>query len=156
MEKEKSTKIKSRIVWYDRQGKPLPSDTAEEMSKVEGLLTNRGYKIVKQEKLWWGGFLSTVWLGLDHSFSIKDHKPLIFETMLFPRYRNYREIDMERYSSEEEAKLGHVAMRRKWSNPLFCLKVLIGHILYSVRYMIKNFAVRIYKFIFRKGMKQRK
>ena len=49
-----------------------------------------------------GTKVSTVWLGLDHSFG--SGPPLIFETMVFGG-----EFDQEqqRYSTEEEAKAGH-------------------------------------------------
>lgn len=48
-------------------------------------------------------YVSTVWMGLDHSFS--EGPPLIFETMVFP------ECELcERYSTLEEAKEGHARM----------------------------------------------
>jgi hypothetical protein len=52
-----------------------------------------------------GGELSTVWLGLDHSFGAGP--PLIFETMVFG---GPNDEEQERYSTEEEAKAGHAAM----------------------------------------------
>ena len=71
--------------WYDRKGKLIATaDIYEdktkwikEMGKVEKMLRNPKYKIVKQQHLWWGGWLSTVWLGLDHRF-LQKGKPLIF------------------------------------------------------------------------------
>ena len=78
-------------------------------------------KIVKQTKLENGIFVSTVWLGLDHSFLPKG-KLLIFETMVF--YRSMLELDMERYSTEEEAKAGHKEMVKRWSGIKAFLKAL--------------------------------
>jgi len=66
--------------------------------------------------LWWGGTVSTVFLCIDHSYG--DSKPLLFETMVFPK-SSYYDLDMERYSTEDEARAGHKEMVRKWKNPLF-------------------------------------
>jgi hypothetical protein len=128
------------ILWYDKQGKPLLDAEdikdprwIEQMREVEKLLTDREYKVVGQDytpnKKYW---VSTVWLGIDHSFSwFKDEPnphPLIFETMVFyskPAYKYHtvkgkrkrwyyhesvNDDDYEgqdRYVSEEGAKLGH-------------------------------------------------
>ena len=52
--------------------------------------------------------VSTVWLGLDHSFD--DHgPPLIFETMVFGEGSSTDEACV-RYSTLFDAKLGHHAM----------------------------------------------
>lgn len=54
--------------------------------------------------------VSTVWLGLDHNFW--GGLPLIFETMVFdadgPTGRD--DLEMERYSTEEQAQEGHERM----------------------------------------------
>lgn len=49
-----------------------------------------------------GYHVSTVFLGLDHSFG--EGPPLLFETMVFPSH------DMNRYSTWDEAKEGHADM----------------------------------------------
>lgn len=46
--------------------------------------------------------ISTVFLGLDHSFG--EGKPLLFETMIFGGEHNQ---DMDRYSTWQEAEDGH-------------------------------------------------
>ena len=71
-------------------------------------------KIVKQTVLPNGKWVSTVWLGLDHSFG--EGPPLIFETMVFPKKGDYGDLDMERYSTEEKSKIGHTKMVKKWSD----------------------------------------
>lgn len=48
-------------------------------------------------------FVSTVFLGLDHSFG--SGPPLLFETMVFDEQRN--EMYCERYSTWEQAVAGH-------------------------------------------------
>ena len=48
--------------------------------------------------------VSTVWLGLDHSFG--NGPPLIFETMIFGGEHDGEEW---RYSTKEQALLGHAA-----------------------------------------------
>ncbi len=94
-------------LYYNRQGKPI---TLYEWSE---LFEDFKYKILKQEYLSGGKRVSTVWLGLDHSFG-SDSKPLIFETMVFPKKGEFGELDMMRYSTEAEALLGHKAMVGKW------------------------------------------
>ena len=88
--------------WYDKKGKKL--------SNVEAtpLLMDEEYKIIEQtrgkdkdgEEL----LVSTVWLGLDHNYD--GGKPLIFETMVFPK-GEWLERYCERYSTEAQAKKGH-------------------------------------------------
>jgi hypothetical protein len=76
-------------------------------------MENPEYKIVKQDTLANGKFVSTVWLGLNHNFG--RGKPLIFETMIFPHEGEWHELDVQRYATETEAKEGHARMVRKWS-----------------------------------------
>ena len=48
--------------------------------------------------------ISTVFLGLDHSFSRGRHLPVLFETMIFGgEHDNYQ----ERYTFKEDAIMGH-------------------------------------------------
>ena len=73
--------------------------------KVKSVLTwsrwsanNRKKKILKQETLPNGLFVSTIFLGLDHNF-IPSAPPQLFETMVFPKEGDWSEKDMERYST---------------------------------------------------------
>jgi hypothetical protein len=50
--------------------------------------------------------VSTVWLGLDHSFSRYPSRPIIFETMIFPG-GVFDELYQDRYSTLTEARAGH-------------------------------------------------
>lgn len=77
----------------------------------------KGMKLRKVDDtiLWWGGRVSTIWLGLNHSFSFKG-PPLIFETMVFPP-GSFQDLDMDRYSTEAQAKEGHKAMCKRWRFP---------------------------------------
>ena len=85
-------------MYYNKQGKEIDTKT------WANLFEDNDYKIIKQDKLDNGKFVSTVWLGLDHSFE-SDIK-LIFETMVF----HPDEIDVERYSTLEDAVKGHKKM----------------------------------------------
>lgn len=117
------------IIWYDRQGKPIKED----MNRVEKLLTDFDYKVVKQDftpgKKYW---VSTVWLGIDHSFAWDDIEkpnphPIIFETMVFSgkkdswyKYhdkRHYTRTTHEdmRYETETEAIAGHRRLLKKYT-----------------------------------------
>lgn len=92
---------------YDREGRQI--DTLHWAKLFE----NIDYKVVQRDVLENGMLVSTVWLGLDHRFG--EGPPLIFETMVFPGGRVGAELDMERYTTEEEARKGHAAMVKKWS-----------------------------------------
>jgi hypothetical protein len=64
--------------------------------------------------------ISTVFLGLDHSFSFTNEtRPVLFETMVFVG-RDSLEEYMDRYCTYEEAEAGHKAIvenikRHPWS-----------------------------------------
>ena len=94
-------------MWFDREGKPIDTLTAARY------MEDINYKRVAQTSLKDGTWISTVWLGLDHSFG--EGPPLIFETMVFPDSANSAaEEDMERYATEAEARAGHKRMVEKW------------------------------------------
>ncbi len=57
-------------------------------------------RVVKQQRVWFFLFVSTVFLGLDHSFG--EGPPLIFETMIFPC-----QVYQTRYTTEKQARKGH-------------------------------------------------
>ena len=89
----------------------------DDMRKIEEKLQDPKYKIVKQETIPNGKWVSTVWLGLDQrlGFEVESDKPIIFETMVFPKKGDFSDLDCERYSTEEEAIAGHKEMVKKWS-----------------------------------------
>lgn len=49
--------------------------------------------------------ISTIWLGIDHGGN--DNRPLVFETMVFKPKSGGQECYCDRYSTWEEAQLGH-------------------------------------------------
>jgi hypothetical protein len=97
-------------MYYDMDGKPLgPNEWSKSFSADD--------RIIKQETLPNGRYVSTVWLGIDHRFG-DDGPPLIFETMLFDAKDSKglgEDLDMDRYSTHEEAVAGHQRMVEKWS-----------------------------------------
>lgn len=102
----------STVRWYDRKGNLL-----KDYTEIEKLLSTKDYKIVKQEltdnERYW---VSTVWLGLNHNFTAGT--PIIFETMVFDENSETQgeNMDVERYSTEEEAIEGHKRMFEKWNS----------------------------------------
>lgn len=67
-------------------------------------------KVVQQDTLPNGKFVSTVFLGMDHSWEDKnnpDYKPVLWETMIFPNDESGADEYMERYTSYEDAVEGH-------------------------------------------------
>lgn len=73
---------------------------------------NNDQRIVKQDTLPNGMWVSTVFLGLDHSFG--NGKPLLFETMVFPKKGDFSEVDMDRYTTYLQAEKGHANMVKKY------------------------------------------
>jgi len=74
---------------------------------------DKEYQIIQQTTLPNRKWVSTVWLGMDHS--LDEDIPLIFETMVFPEKGSYIDEDLERYSTLEQAVEGHKKMCDKWS-----------------------------------------
>lgn len=95
--------------YYDKSGNPI------NMKEWIELKSNKKYHRVGKTILPNGNWISTVWLGLDHSYT-DEGSILIFETMVFPP-DSFIELDMERYTTEQEAIQGHKNMVEKWSNP---------------------------------------
>jgi hypothetical protein len=100
------------VNYYKRDGTLYTGGVVEWSQEFE-----RANRIVAHSRLWWGGRVSTIWLGIDHNFS-GTGPPLIFETMVFPP-RSWGELDMERYPAEAKALKGHEFMVRYWNSPLF-------------------------------------
>jgi hypothetical protein len=105
--------------WFDKEGKPINE------IEVNRLLKDSNYKIIKQEWVTNDIWVSTVWLGLNHSYI--PGKLLIFETMAFKKVKpkkiigmvlDKEDIDCERYATEEEAKAGHIKMVNKYKKCL--------------------------------------
>jgi hypothetical protein len=105
-------KIKNTYcMYYDINGNLLSSSA--EMLKLfpEGRPIHIGDTILSN-----GIRVSTVFLSLNHN--IGNGRPLIFETMVFPGENSFSEIDMDRYSSKEEAIAGHKKMVEKYSTKI--------------------------------------
>jgi len=89
--------------YYDRAGNPMERPDAW-AKKFE----DATYMRVAETTLPDGRWVSTVWLGLDHSF--EQGPPLIFETMVFAGRGDLSELYCKMYSTEQEAKAGHEAV----------------------------------------------
>ena len=87
-------------MYYNKQGEKI---SQEDYAK---LFENREYKIVKQEELPNGKWVSTVWLGLNLRHDA-EKPPWIFETMVFKSKDNLDDELCIRYSSINEAEMGH-------------------------------------------------
>lgn len=94
--------------YYDRQGHPMTL-----LEWAAAFETRRDQKRVAETTLPNGRWVSTVWLGLDHSFG--SGPPLIFETMVFPSKDDMGDLDSDRYSTEAEALAGHARLCEKWT-----------------------------------------
>lgn len=95
---------------YDRKGRPISVEEYGELTRQQD------YKILKQTHLDSGIWISTVWLGLDHNYGDQG-PPLIFETMVFESLHNWgSDVDVQRYSTEDEALKGHDELCELYEN----------------------------------------
>ena len=98
--------------YYDRLGVPI------NLWEWAALMEDRDYQRIAWDLVNDRWYVSTVWLGLDHSFASvlpglrEDHVPVIFETMVFDQRSQepYRDLEMRRYASEGAAREGHAMM----------------------------------------------
>ena len=86
--------------YYGWKGQPI---TMEEWMAFYGTGDERR---VAETRLPGGRWVSTVWLGLDHSFG-SGGPPLIFETMAFTNSRTFEETACYRTATVEEAREAH-------------------------------------------------
>lgn len=112
-----------RPMYYRLDGTPYPEgmeglqEWCRDFENIEG-------RRIGFDKLQNGLEISTVWIGLDHGWG--ERRPLIFETMVFvPQKKIFtwpdgrvsefkrEEFDMVRYSTLEEARLGHKMMVKR-------------------------------------------
>jgi hypothetical protein len=103
----------SALDLYDKDGNAISRD------EYIALLEQPDYKRVAKDVLPNGRVVSTVWLGLDHSWG-DDSPPLIFETMVFPSEDDFAEMWCERYTTLALAQEGHarlvlVASNSEWT-----------------------------------------
>lgn len=106
-------------LYLDQNGKPIKG--GDVLIKWGKLLEDPKIKIVKQQTLWTGFWVSTVWLGINHNWG--HGKPLIYETMVF--FNDMCELDMDRYSTRKQAEAGHKVIAKRWSNPFYAYYRLI-------------------------------
>jgi hypothetical protein len=123
-----------RPLYYGKLGEPI---SMEDYARLFDDLEYRrvGYDEIPQTTRYVASYLSTVWLGLDHSF-LGVGPPLIFETMRFayeamevnefiqrrkfhkvlefpdPEDKPGEYLEQLRYHTEEQARIGHRAIVR--------------------------------------------
>ena len=91
---------RSKPRYYHRDGKPILSDELMPDFMKWAMLFEHSNRTVKQNRTLYGERLSTVYLGMDHSFF--DGPPLIFETMLFaPRDREEQREYLRSFANQE-------------------------------------------------------
>jgi hypothetical protein len=91
---------------YDRQGQPI------DLWGWADLMEDPEYRRVAETVLFDGTWISTVWLGLDHSFG-DEPPPLIFETMVFSK-KAHVSADKARANPEASA---HMRGQEIWRYP---------------------------------------
>lgn len=102
--------------YYSRKGEAISAE------QWRDAVSEKDAKRVAETTLPNGYWVSTVWLGINHSFG--SGRPLIFETMVFPHNKQddggkgvtgWGDVDSDRYSTEAEALEGHARMVETWS-----------------------------------------
>jgi hypothetical protein len=121
------------LTMYRRDGSAYPAGEAGIRQWAEDYEDDDKRRVL-ESRSWWGERVSTVWLGIDHSFF--GGPPLIFETMAFEQWaqwsppRDARGWDgrgggvfihaslmQERYASESDAIRGHEEVLREMRWP---------------------------------------
>lgn len=93
------------LLYYDRDGIPLPSVQAwAELNQDWSYKRVARTTVVSAADLAVAYDVSTVWLGIDHSFG-GDGPPLIFETIVFGD--GAEDLSGNRYATWNEAVAGH-------------------------------------------------
>lgn len=86
----------------DDDHNPIPLDLKD--PNLEALMRDVQKRRVALDEI--GDYVvSTVFLGLDHCFSLTG-SPILFETMIFPK-GGFRDLHCERYETWNEAVAGH-------------------------------------------------
>lgn len=109
---------------YRLDGSPYPPGDEGLLEWARDLEDLRG-RIVAQDLLWNGLWLSTVWLGLDHNFSRRG-PPLIFESMGFNHLDGFPDtwdIWQERWATLDDAQVGHLYLKHYLGSWRFTLKL---------------------------------
>ena len=96
--------------FYDKDGAPLTLNKWARLFEKQ----NPEYKRVDKTTLPDGKWVSTVWLGLDRHLDAAT-PPIIFKTSVFKEEERLVSLDIDRYSTLEEAQAGHDAMVTKWT-----------------------------------------
>lgn len=130
-----SISIFDRDVFYDENTDRYILDEHGDPQRCPDLLKwarwfeHPGRRRVAETFLTDGTWVSTIFLGIDHShlrfFGLRHpHVPILFETMVFPHPDAKRDegrgedIDQDRYSTWDEAEKGHVEMVARWEGHL--------------------------------------
>lgn len=87
-------------LFFDRDGQPI---TLERYSE---LFRDRNYRVIDHTHIRPDLHVSTIWLGIDHSFE-RNALPVIFETMVFRGVGVDDAIWEDRHHTEEHARLAH-------------------------------------------------
>jgi hypothetical protein len=99
------TKMRPRYFILDEEHHVVPADLM-----TWALFYDTDKRFVAYTEFEGGGYVSTVFLGLDHRWW-GNGPPIVFETMAF--HTPLPEDTMDRYSSWDDAITGHKAMVRR-------------------------------------------
>ena len=94
-------------MYYDMDGNQI-----NDMEQWARLFGDTERRIIARTELPGEVTVSTVWLGIDHSYG-DGGPPLIFESMVFAR--SAADMDCVRYATREEAEAGHSELVTRWT-----------------------------------------
>jgi hypothetical protein len=99
----------------NEDGKPIPEPDILKWAEWMG---REGNKRIAQTEI--NGFwISTIFLGIDHSF-IGGVFPILFETLVFTKEGKALEETMQRYSSKTDAIEGHKKVENQMRKQSIC------------------------------------
>lgn len=93
----------------NEKGEPVPEPNL--LKWAEWFENSRTQRVVAQNILPNGYYVSTVFLALDYSWGGK--YPVLWESMVF-RPEGGSECEIERYKSRKQAEIGHKLLVKKW------------------------------------------
>lgn len=106
-------------LYFDRDGNPLPGTLREQTLEWARLRSDHDYCVIGHEDVLLPSgravWVSTVWLGLDHSFGFGP--PVVFETMIFEN--GMADIYCQRYATATDAEQGHRSLVQMLKDGLY-------------------------------------
>ncbi len=119
-------------MWYSLDKNYQPVKAPDILEDIDGFAAYSKWldknKVLSRNVLETGEWVSTVFLGLDHSFHEDGLDPILWETMVFKSRESYDSIYTRRYNNYEDARFGHERICQFMNNPFQRKELLNGQL----------------------------